>query len=48
MRPESDFRKFFDSLVKFSYWSKFHVSGVITIFFYKGLTINLEMGNNPV
>ena len=47
---------FFDvdfSLVKFSYWSKFHVniiigSGVMTIFFYKGLTGNPETGNNPV
>ena len=33
------------SLVKFSYWSKFHVniitvSRVMTIFFYKGLTTN--------
>ena len=36
---------FFVSLVKFSYWSKFHVniiigSAVMTIFFYKGLTRN--------
>ena len=35
----------FVSLVKFSYWSKFHVnivtrSGIMTIFFYKGLTRN--------
>ena len=41
------------SLVKFSYWSKFHVnittgSGVMTISFYKGLTRNPEMGNTPV
>ena len=40
-------------LVKFSYWSKFHVniitgSGIMIIFFYKGLTRFLEMGNNPV
>ena len=40
----------FVSLVKFNYWSKFHVnvitgSGVITIFFYKGLTRNVEIGN---
>ena len=40
-------------LVKFSFWSKFHVSiitgsGIITIFFYKGLTRNLEIGNTPV
>ena len=43
----------FVSLVKFSYWSKFHVntitgSGVMTIFFYKGLTRNPEIGNTPV
>ena len=41
------------SLVKFSYWSSFHVnittgSRVITIFVYKGLTRNTEIGNNPV
>ena len=41
------------SLVKFSYWSKFYVniitgSGIITIFFYKGLTRNPEIGNTPV
>ena len=41
------------SLVKFSYWSKFHVniipgSGIMTIFFYKGLIRNLEIGNNPI
>ena len=40
-------------LVKFSYWSKFRVSiiagsRVITIFFYKGLTRNREVGNTPV
>ena len=44
---------FFVSLVKFSYWSKFHVniitgSGVMTIFFYKGLTWNPEIGNTHV
>ena len=43
----------FFSLVKFSYWSKFHVniitgSGVMTISFYTGLTRNPENGNNPV
>ena len=37
-------------LVKFSYWSTFHVniitgSGIMTIFFYKGLTRNPEMRN---
>ena len=40
-------------LVKISYWSKFHVnvitgSGVMTIFFYKGLTRNPEIGYIPV
>ena len=43
----------FVSIVKFSYWSKFHVniitgSGIMTIFFYKGLTRNPEIGNTPV
>ena len=43
----------FVSLVKFSYWSKFHVniitgSGIMTIFFYKGLTRNSEIKNTPV
>ena len=41
------------SLVKFSYWSEFHVniitsSGIMTIFFYKGLTRNPEIGNTHV
>ena len=41
------------SLVRFSYWSKFHVniitgSGIMTIFFYKGLTRNPEIGNTSV
>ena len=40
----------FVPLVKFSYWSKFHVnitsnSGVMTIFFYEVLTRNLGIGN---
>ena len=40
----------FVSLVKFSYWSKFHVNiitgfGIMAIFFYKGLTRNPEIGN---
>ena len=52
MAPSSNFLTFF-SLVKFSYWSKFHVniitsSGIVTIFFYKGLTRNPEIGNIPV
>ena len=37
----------------FSYWSKFHAnivtgSGVMTIYFYKGLTKNPEIGNPRV
>ena len=41
------------SLVNFIYWSKSHVnvingSRVMIIFFYKGLTINPEIGSNPV
>ena len=40
-------------LAKFSYWCIFHVniftgSGVATIFFYKGLTRNPDIGNSPV
>ena len=47
------FWRCFASLGKFSYWSKFHVSiitgsGIMTIFFYKGLTRNPEIGNTPV
>ena len=47
------FWRCFVSLVKFSYWPKFHVniitgSETLTIFFYKGLTRNLEIGNTPV
>ena len=43
----------FISLVKFRYWSKFHVnivtgSGIMAILFYKGLTRNLEIGNTHV
>ena len=42
----------FVSLVRFSYWSKFHVniitvSWVMTISFYKGLTRSPEIGNTP-
>ena len=41
------------SLVKFTYLYKFHVniitgSGVMTISFYKGLTLNLDIGNTQV
>ena len=47
------FWRCFVSLVKFSYWSKFHVniitvSGIMTIFFYKGLSRNSEIGNTHV
>ena len=47
------FWRCFVSLVTFSYWSKFHVnfitgSGIMTIFFYKGLTRDLEIGNTPI
>ena len=47
------FWRCFVSRVKFSYWSKFHVNiitgyGVITIFFYKRLTRNPEIGNTPI
>ena len=52
-RQRQIFWRCFVSLVKFSYWSKFHVniitdSGIMTIFFYKGLTRNPEIGNTPV
>ena len=47
------FWRCFVSLVKFIYWSKFHVniitgSGIITIFFYKGSTRNREIRNTLV
>ena len=47
------FLRCFIFLVKFSFWSKFHVniftgSGVMTISFYKILTRNPEVGNTPV
>ena len=46
------FWRYFLFLVKFSYWSKFHVSiitgsGIIIFFFYKGLTRNPEIGYTP-
>ena len=52
-RHHNNFLSCFLSLAKFSYWSKFHVNiitgfGIITIFFYKGLTRNPEIGNTPV
>ena len=44
---------YYFSPVKFSYWSKFHVSiitgsGVTTFFVYKGLTRNPNIGNTHV
>ena len=47
------FWRCFVSLVKFSYWSKFHVNiitstGIVTILFYKGLARNPEIRNTPV
>ena len=47
------FWHFFVSLIKLSYFSKFHVniitgSGIMTVFFYKGLTRNPEIGIIPV
>ena len=47
------FGRCFVFLTKFSYWPTFRVntitgSGVITIYFYKGLTRNPEIGNTPV
>ena len=47
------FWRCFVSLAEFSYWSRFHVhnitgSGIMTIFFYEGLTRNTEIGNTPV
>ena len=43
---------YFVSLIKFSYWSKYHVniitrSGIMTIFFYKGLIRYPEIRNTP-
>ena len=53
MSSSSIFWRCFVSLVRFNYLSKFHVnmitgSGVMTIFFYKGLTRNVEIENTPV
>ena len=47
------FWRCFVFLVKFSYWFKFHIniitgSGIIIVFFYKGLTRNPEIGNTPI
>ena len=47
------FWRCFISLVKFSYSSKFYDNiitgyGIMTIFFYKGLTRNPEIGNTPI
>ena len=51
--PRQHFWCCFVSLVKFSFWSNFHVNiitgfGIMTIFFYKRLTRNLEFRNTPV
>ena len=53
MMSRQIFWRCFVSLVKFSYWSKIHLniitgSGVMTIYFYKGLTRNPETRNTPV
>ena len=53
MTSTSIFLYCFVSLFKFSYWSQFHVSiitgsGIMTLFFYKGLTRNPKIGNTPV
>ena len=50
MTPSSFFWRCFASLVKFSYWFKFHIniinsSGVMAISFYKVLARNPENGN---
>ena len=47
------FDVFFVCFVKFIHWSKFHISiitgsGIMTIYFYKGLTRNPEIENTPV
>ena len=47
------FGLFFWTLVKFSYWSKFHVniitgSAIMKILLYKGLIRNVEIGNTAV
>ena len=52
-RQRQFFWRCFNSLVKFSYWSNFHVniitgSRIMIIFFYKGLTRNPEIGNTPI
>ena len=53
MTSSSTFWRSFVSLIKFSYWSKFHViiitsPGVMTISFYKGLPRNPEIENTPI
>ena len=53
MTSTSIFWRCFVSLVKIGYWSKIHVniitcSGIMTIFFYKGLIRNPEIGNTHV
>ena len=53
MTSSSTFWRWHVSLVKSSFWSKFHVkitagSRVITIFLYEGFIRNPEIGNTPV
>ena len=52
-RHRQIFLRCFIFVVNFSYWVKFHVNimtccGVMTVFFYKGLTRTPEIGNTPV
>ena len=53
LRHRQIFWQSFVSIVRSSYWSKFHVniitaSGIMAISFYKGLTRNPEIGNTPI
>ena len=53
MSTSNFFWRCFISLVKFSYWSMFHAiiitgSGIMTVFFYKGMIRDPEIGNTPV
>ena len=52
-KTDNDMTSNFFDVALFSYWSKLHVNiitrfGIMTIFFYKGLTRNSEMGNTPI
>ena len=53
MASSSNYFKVFFSLAKLRYWCKFHVniitgSGVMTIYYLKGLSRSLEIGYIPV